>query len=635
MKLCPNCKTKYPDDANFCPQEACATPDGPQRLQVIAEGSEPGKSRFQPVSRIGGASTGEVWKARDNDTGGEVAYKLVAPEVLPTAAAVARAEREFKQLMRAQSPRIATIVDCGKGADDRLFVAMELCTGDSLDKLLRSGPLPFDRAKGIVAQIGQALLEAQKAGIVHRDVAPKNVLVSTSGDVKVINFPIARPVSDKVSGVPAYVSPEQAQGKPVDQRSNTYSLACIFYHLLTGEPPFQAATPQAVLDLHVSSPALPPSQRRPEANLSPDIDRVILKALDKNSSRRHLTLRLFLSEVESLATPGAAGAAAPAGGQAGVGFAKTMLFAGGQKEVASLVAKAIAARTGTGHTPVAGIPVAAPASVGPATAVASTLVATANAPSPQAAVPSPAPAPVSRLTPPPVTPMSPSADGGVATAPTAAAPSPGKSDPKTGFRETLWFKKGDVDQMVAEAKAKLAANRGDGELPEDVRPLEDRYVDDGTVTTEDRKKFSLRTGGTATALPSAGGQVPGDSMSESEVMQEIAGPRRTIILVVAAVLVAAVIVVVFMMLRGKKEEKTSDLSPPPAATPAAIIPPPPPLPKPAPPPPPPAPAAAVKEPEAPAVKEPKEAAPATGKKKHKKGGAAPAPSGRHRGDRGR
>jgi len=358
MKLCPTCQTKYPDDANFCPQEACATPDGPQRLQLLPDESKP---RFQPTVRVGGGRTGEVWRARDNESGAEVAYKIVAAEVLPTAASQSRAEREFKQLMRVQSPRITTILDCGKAADDRLFVAMELVEGTTVEQMLRGGPLAFDKAKNIVGQIGQALLEAQKAGIVHRDVAPKNVIVTGTGEVKVINFPVATPVTDKVSGVPAYVSPEQAQGKPVDQRSNTYSLACIFYHLLTGEPPFQAANPQALLELHVSSPPLPPSQRRPEANLSPDIDRVILKALDKNSSRRHLTLRLFLTEVEALNAPGVAAAPSAAPGERGVGFAKTMLFAGGQAEVASLVAKAIAARTGGGHaTPAGGSPATQP-----------------------------------------------------------------------------------------------------------------------------------------------------------------------------------------------------------------------------------------------------------------------------------
>jgi serine/threonine-protein kinase len=584
MKLCPTCRTKYPDDANFCPQESCATPDGPQRLQPAPDG---GKPRFQPLSRIGGASTGEVWKAKDTETSGEVAYKIIGPEVLPTATAQSRAEREFKQLMRVQSPRVATVIDSGRTPDGRLYVAMELVQGEPLERMLRTGPLPFDKAKSIVGQVGQALLEAQKAGIVHRDVAPKNVLVAPSGDVKVINFPIARPLTDKVSGVPAYVSPEQAQGKPVDQRSNTYSLACIFYQLLTGEPPFQAPTPQGVLELHVSSPPLPPSQRRPEANLSPDIDRVILKALDKNSSRRHLTLRLFLTEIDALTAPGAAApavGAAPAPGRE-VAFAKTMLFAGGQAEVASLVAKAIAARTG--GTPAAGSPlvtaraaqpaaaqVPAPAAMPTAAAVASTLVAT----------PSPAPAPAAS---PVVATAATPAEGApvvvaapaASPAPRAAAPAPaaepaekdqgkdkGKKGKAAAFRETLWFKKGEADQMVADAKAKLAAKGAEAEAAapaEDIRPIEDRYIDDGTVTTEDRKKFSLRTGGTATALPAVGRSVPGEGMSEKDVIDEIAGTRRTMILVLAGVVVAALVVVLMLMMSRKTPK------PAPAAAPHA------------------------------------------------------------------
>jgi serine/threonine-protein kinase len=627
MKLCPTCQTKYQDDANFCPQEACATPDGPQRLLLLPQDSKP---RFQPAARIGGGRTGEVWKARDNETGTDVAYKIVAAEVLPTAAAQSRAEREFKQLMRVQSPRIATILDCGKAPDDRLFVAMELCEGPTVEQMLRGGPLAFDKAKNIVGQIGQALLEAQKAGIVHRDVSPKNIIVTASGEVKVINFPVATPVTDKVSGVPAYVSPEQAQGKPVDQRSNTYSLACIFYHLLTGEPPFQAANPQALLELHVSSPPLPPSQRRPEANLSPDIDRVILKALDKNSSRRHLTLRLFLTEVEALTAPGvvAAPIAATGSGNREVGFAKTMLFAGGQAEVASLVAKAIAARTGGGHaTPAAGspataAPIAAPVAAqpplamqanAPSAAVASTILASGSN-----GQDSGASAQVARLTPPPVTPYSPS--GGAHPAPAvavtaapapAATPAASSSDDSKGgvkpaFRETLWFKRGDVDQMVADAKAKMAGRSDTGEVPEDVRPLEDRYVDDGTVTTEDRKKFSLRAGGAGGAAAAAGAKLPGAGMSDKEVIDEIAGPRRTMIWVVLAVVVAAAIVAVIWLMKNRGAEHSTNITTEPAANAAVVTPPPPPTPAPAPAPTPPPTAAVAPTPAPPPAAKPAE-----------------------------
>lgn len=607
MKTCPICKSKYPEDANFCPQETCASADGPQRLESVVAAPEP---RFKPIERIGGGSTGEVWRARDGQTGTEVALKLVNPAALGSAATQSRAEREFKQLMRVSSPRVAAIIDCGKLPNGRLFVAMELFPCESLASVLRAGPVDLDTAKAMIAQVGQALLEAQKAGLVHRDVSPDNVLVSPTGDVKVINFPLAPPVTDKVAGDPAYVSPEQAQGKPADQRSNTYSLAAILYHMLTGEPPFQAPTPQAVLDMHVSSPLLPPSQRRPGAGISAEADRLILKAMDKSSSRRHLTLRLFLTELEGVkaAAPGAAASAAakPAGSE--VGLAKTMLFAGNQADVARMVAEATAAKKAA-KAAAASIQPAAPAPVPvarvaakPATraAVASSeptiSVMETMAAEPAAPV-RPAPAAPSR---PVVAAAPPAAAHRVATPAPKVAPSGQKASaaqrsgttamgggvikpaeagkappPKAGaaFRETLWFKKGDVDQMVADAKAKLVAGgkpaAEEAELPtDDVRPLEDRYVDDGSVTTEDRKKFSLRTGGTATALPAAAVAIPGEKMDERELVQEIGRGRRTAILIVAAVVIVAVIVVVAAMMksRGTNKSHASQAAPPAAVT---------------------------------------------------------------------
>jgi hypothetical protein len=137
--------------------------------------------------------------------------------------------------------------------------------------------------------------------------------------------------------------------------------------------------------------------------------------------------------------------------------------------------------------------------------------------------------------------------------------------PKAGaaFRETLWFKQGDVEQMVADAKAKLqATGKAAAEGPviaEDARLLEERYVDDGSVTVEDRKKFSLRTGGTSTAVPTAGPEVPGEKMDEREIVGEISGGRRTLILVIAAVVVLALVVVIAMMVKGKG--KTSSAGP--------------------------------------------------------------------------
>jgi hypothetical protein len=632
MKFCPTCKTQYPEDANFCPQESCATAEGPQRLQVVAVQAP---ARFQPIERIGGGHTGEVWRARDAHTGTEVAYKIVAPEVVATPAVLARAEREFKQLTRVASPKIATIIECEKMPSGGLAVAMELCSGDSLERILAAGPVAFEQAKSIIGQVGLALLEAQKVGLVHRDVAPKNILVSANDEVKVINFPLAQPINERVAGVPAYLSPEQIQGKPVDQRSNTYSLAAILYHMLTGEPPFSGPSVQALLDMHVSTPVLPPSQRRPDLKLPADVNKLLLKALDKSSSRRHLTLRLFLNELEALKEQ-PAGVVKPAGE---AGLAKTMMFGGNQADIARMVAEARAAKAAAaGAHPAAGppaqpaaAPVQPPGAVHPAApapqaAPAHPPVAAQPAAPVQPAVPHPASVgmgptiavgmmgaqPGPQVTPSAQRPMGPaqpatppSAGAYQATPPpaqqqpspqrplaatpgptpppgpqaTAATPAPaqparpahpapsqsvikpheaGKAPPpKAGaaFRETLWFKQGDVEQLVADAKAKMqAAGKGAGEaavLPEDARPLEDRYADDGSVTVEDRKKFSLRTGGTATALPAMGAELPGEKMDENEMVGEISSARRTLILVVAAVVILALVVVIAMMVKGK------------------------------------------------------------------------------------
>jgi hypothetical protein len=612
MKVCPNCQNKYPDDANFCPREACATGEGPSRLVPAVEEVP---QRFAPTARLGGSLSGEVWQARDNQTGEIVAYKLVATQSLPSPVAVDRAQRELKQLLRSQSPRIAKVIDYGKAADGRLYIATELCSGEPLDRIVeKAGPLPLERAKKILAQIGEALLEGQKVGVVHHDLAPKNVLVDGDDQVKVINFAIPRSSGDKIFGVPEFLSPEQAEGKLSDQRSNTYSVGAIATFLLTGAPPFSGATTQAVLEQVIHGELTPPSQRR--AELTPEIDRVILKAMDKSSSRRPLTMRQFLGDLAAMHLGGASAVATRP--VAGAGFAKTMMYAGGAPEVRRLVAEATAARAEANGS-------------GPAVAY-SPVPAGSGAPAPAARVSEPAPAPTaapiakapaldpaSQPTPPPAAAQrahgaavaatmvampaaQPAVLGGpvtparvAATSPLGADPHPqstpppvtpppvtGDDDPQgrkatagqgANFRETLWFKKGDVEQMVADAKAKTAAAAAPkgrppsltpGEMPvEDGKPLEDRYVDDGSVTVEDRHKFSLGSGGTAASMPAARAETPGDRMSESEMLNEIGGRKRITIIAFAAVAVAVVVLVLAVTLKGKGGAKAP--APPPSA----------------------------------------------------------------------
>jgi hypothetical protein len=619
MKVCPNCQTKYPEDSNFCPQETCATPEGPRRLDIISEAPSVGV-RYEMQGQIGGSRSGEVFRARDLQTGATVAYKRVTRAVLTSPAVVERSQRELKQLQRAQSPRLAKILDFGKEPDGQLFVVSELADGQTLAQVVAaSGPFPLERAKKVAAQIGEALLEGQKVGVVHHDLAPKNVLVGAGDQVKVINFVAPVPVTETVFGVPEYLSPEQAEGKLVDQRSNTYSLGGILLFMLTGQSPVEGATAAAVLEQVMKGAPVPPSLR--VQGLNAEVDRVVGKAMEKSPNRRPLTIRQFLTDVAGMMAV-APQTADPA---RGVGFAKTMMFAGGSPEAQKLVNQALAARAeanGAGAPPPGGAgpnatapiamvasemrgandsqatppPVARPAGAeGPGprrthgAAIAATMVALPAAGKIPGAVTSASDLDSgAQATPPPVAPAPAAAAGG------AGGPAAAKATGAAAFRETLWFKQGDVDQMVADARAKLDASRaktGPGApvaAPEpeavvaaaEAKPLEDRYRDDGTVSVDDRKKYSLRSGGTSAGLPTVGGVVPGDRMSAEEMMGEIGGGKRTVIIIAAVAVVLAVVVGMYLAFRGKHvAESAAALTPVQVPT------------QPTPPPPPPAPAA--------------------------------------------
>jgi flagellar basal body-associated protein FliL len=517
------------------------------------------------------------------------------------------------------------VLDFGKTDDGHLFVVSERLAGRTLEEIINhEGPMALERAKKIVAQIGDALLEGQKVGVVHRDLAPKNVFLVDADSVKVFNFVVARPALDHVFGVPAYLSPEQAEGKLVDQRSNTYGLAAIFYFLLTGVPPFAGGTVRETLDAVLRGELLSPSVRQP--GVSADVDRVVNKAMDKTSSKRPLTLRQFLNDVAALSLTGVASPAthSPVSTDQGKSpFSQTMVFGAGAKDVQQLVQQALAARAGGG----AASATPPPGSPGQAKAPSATVPTSLVTPPPQ-----PFSAPVAsahqQATPPPVvgpdsgrgsrphgaavaatmvampasggrmpgapipgaaapaSPLSGSSRSAQTPAPApdalAAAPVKPGSSPNN-FRETLWFKKGDVDQMVAEAKAKIgaagaAAAAGKkpttdpalpavaaGEPTEEAKPLEDRYLDDGTVTADDRKKFSLRTGGTSTSLPVVGGQVPGDRMSDTEMLNEMGGKRKLIIAAVVAAVILAVVAVLAVSMRGKNKGAASSGPAPPTA----------------------------------------------------------------------
>jgi serine/threonine-protein kinase len=571
MKICKTCGERYPDDANFCPMDASKL----EPLAAPATGAPAGGAagaiggRFTLGERLGGASTGEVYAAVDGQTGAQVVVKLCHAAVFPSAISMERTQRELRQLQRTQHPALAVIVDHGKLPDGRLYVVTERCEGTPLSAVVSAeGPMPFARARAIVCAVGEALVEAQKGGVIHRDVAPKNVLLSAGDRVKIINFGVAPRVNDRVFGVPEFLSPEQAEGKPADQRSNIYSLGALAYYLMTGRP-VHYGTAEAVLSAHVSATIQPLGSLR--AELGGEVERVLARALERNASRRQLTLKQFLTELESLPAQPVAVAQVPVALET---TARDLNAPSGMAQMATLPASA-ASRSGLtapppgqppaqvfphGVAPIAAAPVAyAPTAVPPApgqplpptVAVQSPAMPPPAAPAPF--VPPPAAAPPAAAAHPPAAAAHPPA----AAAPAAAAPAGAPA--KGGFRETLWFKKGEVEEYIKQGAAGQPA-----EVPtEDSRPIEDRYVDDGSVTAADRAKFSLRTGGTQVMgavqiNKPAPAVVPGERVSDQELFEEYAGKKgsgaKAALIIVAIVLVLGLAIGLTLYFGRHKDE---------------------------------------------------------------------------------
>jgi serine/threonine-protein kinase len=250
--------------------------------------------RYALEHRLGVGGMAEVYLARDLRTGRQVALKLLrsAPSQAADPRVVARFEREGRAAAAIVHPNVVAVH--GSGADDGThYISMEYVPGPNLKELLRErGPLPEDEALRIAEEVAAALEAAHAHGVVHLDVKPHNVLLAPDGRAKVTDFGIARALQAGAAeatlttpfGSAPYLSPEQAQGRPVDARSDLYSLGALLYELLTGRPPFQGDSPLAVALRHLNETPLPPRELRPE--LSTGAEAIVLRALAKDPGAR-------------------------------------------------------------------------------------------------------------------------------------------------------------------------------------------------------------------------------------------------------------------------------------------------------------------------------------------------------------
>ena len=260
--------------------------------------------RYRVERELGRGGMAKVFLGTDTVLGRTVAVKVLAPQFADDDGFVQRFRREAQAAASIGHPHIVSVFDTG--SDDGVhYIVMEYVEGRTLAEFLAGGGriLP-DRAIDIAMDVCQALEAAHAQGVIHRDIKPGNIMLNPRGEVKVTDFGIARvtTTADTVAqtaailGTASYLSPEQAQGQPVDARSDLYSLGCVVYEMVTGRPPFLGDSPVAVASKQVLEQPVPPSKLN--SDVTPDLDAVILRALAKNPANRYQSAEEMRADLE-------------------------------------------------------------------------------------------------------------------------------------------------------------------------------------------------------------------------------------------------------------------------------------------------------------------------------------------------
>src|SRR6187455_3238430 len=285
--------------------------------------------QFQILEKIGTGGMGSVYKAEQPAMNRLVAIKILHPKLAGRKDLTSRFRREARAMSQLTHPNTVKVFMFGELEDDgSLYIVMEMLEGRNLNQTVRKeGPLPVERAIPILIQVCGALQEAHDLGIVHRDLKPENIFLSKQGGMadypKVLDFGLAKVTERQmqpgsviltqegmVFGTPEFMSPEQAQGKTLDARSDIYSLAVILYEVLTGKLPFSAKSPMEYIQKHVTEPSIPLSERVPERRFPKELDDVLARAMSKRPEQRYQTAAEFAEALRPFG--GSAAAALPA-----------------------------------------------------------------------------------------------------------------------------------------------------------------------------------------------------------------------------------------------------------------------------------------------------------------------------------
>ena len=275
--------------------------------------------RYRLGDVIGTGGMSEVYRATDSLLGRDVAIKMLRPEMARDVNFRERFRKEAQNSGRLNHPNIVAVYDTGEADEDGMaipYIVMELVHGRTLRDLVREdGPLSPREAAQVLIPVAHALQASHDAGIIHRDVKPANIMITNTGQVKVMDFGIARALDDSTSamtqtsaviGTAQYLSPEQAQGKPADARSDVYALGCVLYEAVTGHAPFEGETPFAVAYQHVQEEPNAPSESLDPDSLTPtervNLDAVVLTSMAKDPMDRYQSAQELGADLERMSS---------------------------------------------------------------------------------------------------------------------------------------------------------------------------------------------------------------------------------------------------------------------------------------------------------------------------------------------
>ena len=311
---CPKCASKNPDNTRFCGN--CASPLDQENglssltktLQVSTNQLVQGSifaGKYKILERLGIGGMGVVYKAEDTKLKRTVALKFLSPELTQNARARERFIHEAQAASALDHPNICTIHEIDETEEGQMYIAMSFYTGESLKEKIQRGPLSLKDTLEIAIQISKGLAKAHENGIVHRDIKPANIMMTDDGLVKIVDFGVAKlSGSTRVTrdgtaiGTAAYMSPEQAMGEEVDQRTDIWALGVLLYEIVTGEPPFKGENEQAILYsiLHRE----PSTSKGLDTAVPKELEQIIRKALSKEPKKRFFSTSELSQILEAL-----------------------------------------------------------------------------------------------------------------------------------------------------------------------------------------------------------------------------------------------------------------------------------------------------------------------------------------------